>query len=64
MTWNLMHLARMLHAAGGIPAYGNIRSRVGRRVPIRFRQSRIPLSSESFPSLASPFGHSSPATGR
>ncbi|MFT4050174.1 MAG: flavodoxin family protein [Solirubrobacterales bacterium] len=23
MTWNLMHLARMLKAAGGIPAYGN-----------------------------------------
>ncbi|MGH3510229.1 MAG: flavodoxin family protein [Nocardioidaceae bacterium] len=26
MTWNLMHLARMLKAAGGIPAYGNQRS--------------------------------------
>lgn len=26
MTWNLMHLAWMLRAAGGIPAYGNIRS--------------------------------------
>jgi len=26
MTWNLMHLARMLRTAGGIPAYGNIRS--------------------------------------
>jgi len=26
MTWNLMHLARMLRAAGGIPAYGNLRS--------------------------------------
>ncbi len=24
MTWNLMHLARMLHLAGGIPADGNI----------------------------------------
>ncbi len=23
MTWNLLHLARMLKAAGGIPAYGN-----------------------------------------
>jgi len=23
MTWNLMHLARMLREAGGIPAYGN-----------------------------------------
>jgi len=26
MTWNLMHLAKMLHRAGGIPAYGNQRS--------------------------------------
>jgi multimeric flavodoxin WrbA len=25
MTWNLLHLARMLKAAGGIPAYGNQR---------------------------------------
>jgi multimeric flavodoxin WrbA len=25
MTWNLMHLARMLKDAGGIPAYGNQR---------------------------------------
>jgi multimeric flavodoxin WrbA len=27
MTWNLMHLARMLSAAGGIPAHGNQRSK-------------------------------------
>jgi multimeric flavodoxin WrbA len=26
MTWNLMHLARMLKTAGGVPAYGNQRS--------------------------------------
>jgi multimeric flavodoxin WrbA len=26
MTWNLMHLARMLQGAGGIPPYGNQRS--------------------------------------
>jgi len=26
MTWNLMHLARMLHDAGGIPVHGNQRS--------------------------------------
>ena len=26
MTWNLMHLAAMLRAAGGVPAYGNQRS--------------------------------------
>ena len=25
MTWNLMHVARMLHDAGGIPAHGNQR---------------------------------------
>lgn len=25
MTWNLMHLARMLRSAGGFPAYGNQR---------------------------------------
>ena len=24
MTWNLLHLARMLKDAGGIPAYGNL----------------------------------------
>ena len=23
MTWNMLHLARMLKDAGGIPAYGN-----------------------------------------
>lgn len=27
MTWNLMHLAKLLKAAGGIPAYGNQRSK-------------------------------------
>jgi hypothetical protein len=26
MTWNLMHLARMLRDAGGIPAHGNQRA--------------------------------------
>ena len=26
MTWNLLHLARMIKDAGGIPAYGNQRS--------------------------------------
>jgi multimeric flavodoxin WrbA len=25
MTWNLMHMAKMLKAAGGVPAYGNQR---------------------------------------
>ncbi len=27
MTWNLMHLARMINNAGGIPAHGNQRSK-------------------------------------
>jgi multimeric flavodoxin WrbA len=27
MTWNLMHLAKMIKEAGGIPAYGNQRSK-------------------------------------
>jgi multimeric flavodoxin WrbA len=26
MTWNLMHLAKLLKASGGVPAYGNQRS--------------------------------------
>jgi hypothetical protein len=26
MTWNLLHLARLLRDAGGIPAHGNQRS--------------------------------------
>ena len=26
MSWNLMHMARMLHEAGGIPAHGNQRA--------------------------------------
>ena len=26
MTWNLMHLARLLKEAGGVPAYGNQRT--------------------------------------
>ena len=26
MTWNLMHIARLLHEAGGMPAHGNQRS--------------------------------------
>lgn len=27
MTWNLLHLGRMLNAAGGVPAHGNQRSK-------------------------------------
>ena len=29
MTWNLMHMAHMIKAAGGIPAHGNQRSKWG-----------------------------------
>ena len=45
MTWNLLHLARMLKDAGGIPAHGNQRSRMGRRLPLRLRQPRVPVTS-------------------
>ena len=26
MTWNLMHLAKLLKDAGGVPGWGNVRS--------------------------------------
>lgn len=34
MTWNLLHLARMLKDAGGIPAHGNQRSQWGSGRPL------------------------------
>ena len=43
MTWNLLHLARMLKDAGGIPAHGNQRSRVGRRLPLRLPEPGAPV---------------------
>ena len=42
-AWNLLHLARMLKDAGGIPAHGNQRTAVGRRLPLRLPQPRAPL---------------------
>ena len=42
MTWNLLHLARMLKDAGGIPAHGNQRQPLGRGLPLRLRQPRVP----------------------
>ena len=36
MTWNLMHLARMLKAAGGVPAYRQHPIRMGCRMPFDF----------------------------
>ena len=44
MTWNLLHLARMVTDRGGIPAHGNQRSRVGRRLPLRLPEPRVPLT--------------------
>jgi len=43
MTWNLLHLARMLKDAGGIPARQPA-LRMGRRLPLRLREPRTPLS--------------------
>ena len=44
MTWNLLHMARMLKDRGGIPAHGDQRSESGRRLPLRLPQPRVPLS--------------------
>ena len=41
-AWNMLHLARMLKDAGGIPAHGNSRTRMGRRLPVRLPQPGIP----------------------
>ncbi len=53
MTWNLLHVARMLKDAGGIPAHGNQRTGVGRRLPLRLPQPRLPLSRAGEAALAS-----------
>ena len=45
MTWNLMHLARMLHDAGGVPAYGNQRSAWNTGEALRLAQPGVPLTS-------------------
>ena len=44
MTWNLMHLARMLKDAGGIPALRQPALGVGRRRALRLREPRVPLA--------------------
>ena len=46
-AWNMLHLARMLKDAGGIPAHGNQRSDLGRRLQLRLPESRVPLSVRS-----------------
>ena len=43
MTWNLLHLARMLKDAGGFPAYGNQRREWDAGAPVRLPESRIPV---------------------
>ena len=45
MTWNLLHLARMLKDAGGIPAHGNQRSEWDAGCRFDFPQPRIPVTS-------------------
>ena len=47
MTWNLLHLARMLKDAGGIPAHGNQRSASG--TPAAASTSRTPSTAEHRP---------------
>ena len=56
MTWNLMHLAKMLKDAGGVPGYGNQRSEWNAgtrfdwenpRVPQLMAASRVDLSAGS-----------------
>jgi hypothetical protein len=41
MTWNLLHAARMLKDAGGIPDHGN-QPRSGRRLRFGFENPPIP----------------------
>ena len=44
MTWNLLHLARMLKDAGRHPRPRQPALRLGRRLPLRLRQPRAPLT--------------------
>ncbi len=44
MTWNLMHLARMLKAGRRHPGPRQPALRVGRRLPVRLREPRTPLA--------------------
>ncbi|MDA3920095.1 MAG: NAD(P)H-dependent oxidoreductase [Salinisphaera sp.] len=41
MTWNLLHMARMLKDAGGLPSHGNDREAWNRRKPVRSPQPGI-----------------------
>ena len=51
MTWNLMHLARMLADGGGVPVYGNIRADGMRGAAMTFR---IPNTAEPAAATLSP----------
>ena len=44
MTWNLMHLARMLERRRRRPGVREPAVGLGRRVPLRLREPRVPLS--------------------
>ncbi len=44
MTWNLLHLARMLQGRGRHPGPRQPASRVGRRLPLRLREPGVPLA--------------------
>ncbi len=44
MTWNLLHLARMLRDAGGIPAHNNQRSEWDAGCRFDLRESGLPLT--------------------
>ena len=45
MTWNLMHVARLLSDAGGIPCARQPAVAVGCRLPLRLPESGAPLAS-------------------
>ena len=49
MTWNLLHLARMLKNAGGIPAHGNQRSEWDAGCRFDFDNPRIPVTNRRLP---------------
>ena len=51
MTWNLLHLARMIKDAGGIPAHGNQRSEWDAGCRFDFPNPGLPLIKISLPAL-------------
>ena len=63
MTWNLMHLARLLKDAGGIPAYGNQRSEwdAGCRSTTRIRNTAYSKPARLSTSCAQRSAHGCPS---